>query len=311
LFYQISLSIIDKLYEKKIPIIYSLHDYHTICANAFLYYNGKECKNCHQRKYLNVILRKCYRNSFLPSIMAYFAKKIHQWRKTLEKVTLFTVPHKYMRNIFVDWGFDKKKFRVILNPFIYDDIIPYPYDEHSDYFVFYGRVSKNKGIYTVLEAFRGLRDKKLKIFGNGPDVDFVNRFIIENKLDNISLDTKLRWGEKLKEAIGKSIAVISSSEWPTPSEYVNYESMALGRPIIASDALGNLAMIKKGENGYIYKKGDVDDLVAKIELFLQGDIDSMGKKSRKLLEEKVRVDKFYQQLVAIYEEAMAKRKGGE
>lgn len=197
LFYQISLSIIDKLYEKRIPIVYSLHDYHTICANAFLYCNGKECKDCHQRKYLNVILRKCYRNSFLPSTMAYFAKEIHQWRKTLEKVTLFTVPHKYMRNIFDDWGFDKKEFRIILNPFIYDDIIPYLYDEHSDYFVFYGRVSKNKGIYTVLEAFRRLRDKKLKIFGNGPDIDFVNKFIIENKLDNISLDSKLRWGEKL------------------------------------------------------------------------------------------------------------------
>jgi len=307
LFYQISLSVIDKLYEKEIPIVYSLHDYHTICANSYLHRNGKECQSCRGGSYSNIISAKCYRNSFLPSVMAYLAKKLHRRRKTLEKITFFTVPHKYMRDILVDWGFEKAKIKIILNPFIYDDIAPYAYNPGSDYFVFYGRIAELKGIFTVLEAFKRLKNIQLKIFGSGPAVGLVHRFVLENRLDNVSLDTKLRWGRQLKDIIGKSIAVISASKWPAPSEYVNYESMALGKPIIASDALGNLDMIEDGGNGYIYRKDDFPDLMEKIKLLLESNIAAMGRKSRALLEQKVSVDKFYHTLIAIYEDAVKQR----
>ena len=147
----------------------------------------------------------------------------------------------------------------------------------------------------------------MKIFGSGPAVGLVHRFVLENRLDNVSLDTKLRWGRQLKDIIGKSIAAISASKWPAPSEYVNYESMALGKPIIASDALGNLDMIEDGGNGYIYRKDDFPDLMEKIKLLLESNIAAMGRKSRALLEQKVSVDKFYHTLIAIYEDAVKQR----
>ena len=303
LFYQLSLLVIDSLYEANIPIVYALHDYHTICASAYLFYKGRECRDCCPDRDYHVLKRRCYRNDFLPSVMAYFTKKLHQKRKTLEKITFFTVPHESMRDIFVSWGFDPKKFKIILNPFL-EDIKPYPYKGNKDYFVFYGRIARNKGIFTILEAFKKIPTEKLKIYGSGPDLDTVNDFIRSNKLNNVEVDAKLRWGQKLQRIIGESIAVISASQWPTPSEYANYESMALGKPILASNAVGNLGMIEDGKNGYVFQMGDSDDLLSKIKLILNNDLIAMGNRSRQFFDEKIAGERFYKELIAIYEEAI-------
>ena len=305
LFYQISLSVIDKLYEKGIPIVYSLHDYHTICGNSYLYYAGRECQECCKDKYLNIVLRRCYRNSFMPSLMAYITKLVHKQRKTLEKVTFFTVPHRYMRDIFVSWGFNKNKFKILLNPFIDNDIISFPQNNHRDYFIFYGRIIRSKGIFTILEAFQRMPDQKLKIFGRGPDLENVKRYINDNKMGNVFLNTELRWGPELQKIISESIAVISASEWPTPSEYLNYETIALGKPIIASDAIGNLDLVKDGENGYVFQQGNSDDLMKKVKFLLHQDIIAMGGKSREIYEDKININKFYWEMMFIYNEAIA------
>ena len=307
LFYQMSLSVIDELFDRNVPVVYSLHDYHTICSGAFLYYDGKICSACKGGHFIEGLKRKCYRGKVLPGLMAYAAKKVHQWRRILDKVDIFIVPHDLMKEEFVSWGFPREKFRTVWNPFFYDDISVYPYHKDSDYFVFYGRLARSKGIYTVLEAFRGFPDKWLWIFGSGPEEEGVREYIARHAMRNVRLNTHMRWGTELKEKIGQSLGVISASEWPTPSEYVNYETMALGMPLIVSDVAGNVAMIKDNENGFIFRHGDARDLAACLQRCLKADAGEMGRRARRFVEQELSPDIFSKRILSIYDEVLKKR----
>ncbi len=60
------------------------------------------------------------------------------------------------------------------------------------------------------------------------------------------------------------------------------EAMASGKPVIASSNCGSATdLIKDGENGYIFKSGDVQDLVLKMQLIFDNkkDIDKLGQSS--------------------------------
>jgi len=308
LFYQLSLSLIDELSDRNVPIVYSLHDYHTICSGAFLYYDGKICSACRGGKFFEGLKRKCYRGKILPSLMAYGSKIIHQWRRTLDKVDFFIVPNDQMKEEFAAWGFPREKFRKIHNPFFYDDVPFYSYTQDSDYFVFYGRLARSKGIFTVLEAFKEFRDKRLWIFGSGPDEEGVRNYIAEHSLKHVQLNTHLRWGNELQEKIGRSLGVISASEWPTPSEYVNYEAMALGMPLIASDVPGNVAMIRDGENGLLFRRGDAQELIACLRRCLSADAGEMGKRARQFVEQELSPEIFFKRILSIYNEVLNKKR---
>ena len=60
----------------------------------------------------------------------------------------------------------KKKIKPIYH-FIETDSYPFSLD-HEDYFVYLGRLSEEKGLFTLLKAMERLPEAKLKIIGDGP-----------------------------------------------------------------------------------------------------------------------------------------------
>jgi len=58
IFTQISTSILDITFIKKIPVLMSCNDYKHICPNYMLYYNGNICNDCETGNYFNAIKNK-------------------------------------------------------------------------------------------------------------------------------------------------------------------------------------------------------------------------------------------------------------
>ena len=54
------------------------------------------------------------------------------------------------------------------------------------YFLFFGRLSYEKGVKTLLEAFKGLPQCNLKIVGTGPKEDELKAFAQSNRMGNVS-----------------------------------------------------------------------------------------------------------------------------
>jgi len=308
IFYQLSLSVIDVLKENKIPMVMNLNDYFTLCANGYLFRNGKVCELCKSGKHRSILFNNCYRESFMPSLMAYFVKKLQHYRKIFDSVDMFIVPTEDMKKLMMEWGIKEEKLRIIHNPL---DAAQYkPSYEFADYIVFYGRFVRLKGIFTILKAMGIAKEIKLKMFGCGPDQKEMVEYISANKLDNIEIDSHLRWGEELIKIISKARFVITASEWFCPSDYVVYEAFSLGKPVVASEIGGNRYLVKDGFNGLLFTTGDADCLAQKIrKLYSQESlIAEMGKNARNFVESELNYDKFYEKIESLYREVIIKNK---
>jgi glycosyltransferase involved in cell wall biosynthesis len=81
------------------------------------------------------------------------------------------------------------------------------------------------------------------------------------------------------------------------------EAMAIGRPILTTDAPGCRETVLVGENGYLVPKINAEALAERIIWFIENpeQWEKMGKRSRELAEEKYDVHKINAQLIEIME----------
>lgn len=163
-------------------------------------------------------------------------------------------------------------------------------------FLLIARLLGDKGVREYFKAAKAVREKR-------PDIKFGLVGWIDNHPDAISkqeLDERIDAGDiffygrmdDVKPAISESsVYVLPSYREGTPRTVL--EAMAMGRPIITTDAPGCKETVKDGINGYIVKVKSSQALVKAMFSFIEQPelIESMGNNSRKIAEDKYDVDK--------------------
>lgn len=262
----LSLSVIKVLHDANIPIVMTLHDYKFICPNRILYTKNKNCSHCQGHKYYNCLANKCILNSYAKSFIGMAEAYLNNRAlKMQEKISLFIAPSRFIKNKFIEFGFAPKKIKVV-NNFI--DVDRFNLNVHSkkDYYLYFGRISQEKGIGTMIDAINKLDKKvKLKIIGAGPDYAKYKDKIKELELDKYIELPGPSYGKKLKDLIAGARAIIMPSLWQENFPYTNLESMASGKAVIASRIGGMTEMIEDGVSGYLFAAGDSQELAEKIE----------------------------------------------
>ena len=135
-----------------------------------------------------------------------------------------------------------------------------------------GRLSEEKGIVSLVTASRILNHKKishtLSIAGDLSDKRFKNYIDKIKKLcaqnQSIKLIGKINEAEKNNFFKEIDILILPSINSFEALGIVQLEAMMYGVPVIASNLPGVRVPILKTGNGYLFKSGDVIDLVAKI-----------------------------------------------
>ncbi len=265
--YQISPAVIRILKRHGIPIIMTLHDYNIICPNDKLFTRGSQCERCRTGGYYHCLLNKCSHNSagqsFLAMLEAYFNNR---FLKIYEQVDLFIAPSRAMKESCVKFGLPKDKIIDLCYPI---DINNEPAADlgRANYVLYFGRLSSEKGIGVLLEAMAKVNDKiNLKLAGAGPDYQKLED---KNKKLNLSGRVKFlgpKYGNELSVLIKGALAIIVPSVWPENMPYSMLESLAMGKIVIASRMGGLSEMIKDGDNGFLFKSGNSDELAKKINL---------------------------------------------
>jgi glycosyltransferase involved in cell wall biosynthesis len=149
-------------------------------------------------------------------------------------------------------------------------------------FLFAGKLEPKKGIETLLQAFKQLSKKQahLVIVGNGPDEDRLKK-----RYGNESKVTSLDFQNQLMMPVVYQLCdvFILPSKGPGESWGLSMnEAMAAGKAVIASDRCGGAVdLISNGENGFIFKAGNVNDLANCMNNFLgsEDQIKTMQEKS--------------------------------
>lgn len=278
----ISPSAIYACAKNNLPVVFSLHNPRLICPGASLCRNEGPCEECLNKNFPWPAIRyRCYHNSCLQTavvaLMLFFHRLLGTWEK---KVDLYLVATEFYRNKFTQAGIPVDK--IIVKPYFVEDRGVRP-DIKGDYALFIGRLSPEKGILTLLKAWKLLKDIPLKIRGDGALLEQVNKIIKENDLGS-AIEIIGRLG---KDGIYDLIKGARFLIFPSEGYYETFglvilEAFSCGVPVVASGVGVMEEIIQDGKNGLHFIPGNESDLSLKIRYLWENvsEAKRMGREAR-------------------------------
>ena len=279
----ISPSIFHTLHAESIPCVQNVQDYRWLCPNGVFYINDSICEKCKNGAFWNAIRYKCFRDSFLLSGLYATTIGTNRLSGVFKKIDAFVCTTEFNKQKLMEAGIEEK--RLFIKPNYLDITNIEPSVGTGNHIIFLGRLSQEKGLWTLIKAFEKIKDLQLKIVGTGPLEHPLRKYIKENSINNISIEG-FKEGDEKNNLIKNALFMVFPSEWYEHFPIVLLEAFAFGKPVIASD-IGNMPLIVENEkSGLHFKAGDIDDLIEKIRILSQNnsEITRMGEFARKKIE---------------------------
>ena len=289
-----------------VAVVQSLRNYRLLCPATTLYRNAKICEEClHKTFKYPGVMHGCYRNSVMTSAAVAAMTGIHSLKGTWrEAVDLYISLSESSRAKFVEAGMPSDKITVKGNV-VHPD--PGPGDGRAGYVLFVGRLTREKGVQTLLAAWNRLEtDWSLKIVGDGLLAPEVKSFCARQK--------NAEWlgprsASEVYELMGAAGLLIVPSEWCEPFGRVVIESFAKGTPVLASNMAAMAELVEHGQTGLLFRPGDSEDLAEKIKWAAEHreQLLAMRPLARRCYEKKYTVAQNCTALIAAYELARSQR----
>lgn len=301
--HQLSPSILMVLKKYKIPVVYTAHDLKMLCLNYVMMTQGVLCEQCKGGHYFNCLKNKCVKDSTLKSSINVVEGYLHKCLKSYDVIDKIITPSEFYRNKFID--FDVQEHRVVHIPNFLEreEPIVNHLEDREKYFLYFGRLSREKGIMTLIKAVEGT-SLLLFIVGNGPCKGEIEQYLQAKNMDNVKL-LGFRSGQELIDTVGNAKAVVLPSEWYENGPYSAIESLQLGRPIVGSE-LGGIPELVDG-NGFIFHHGNVEELRNILLSFPERETAEylyMCERSKKIYESHYTAKCHSEKLLPLYEELL-------
>jgi glycosyltransferase involved in cell wall biosynthesis len=260
IYHHLSPSILGAIHDRGVPLVMTLHDLKVACpAYSMLTHDGI-CERCRGGRLFHVLTNRCMKGSFSLSALVMFESYLHRFLHSYEtNVDRFVVPSMFYFDKLVEWGFEPSRFEYVPNFVDADAFDPEP--EAGKRILYFGRLSTEKGLRTLIEASAAAQ-VGIDIVGRGPIAEPLKQRAAE-------LDADVRFhgflsGEPLHDAIRAARAVVVPSEWYENAPLSVLEAFALGKPVIAAAIGGLPELVVEGESGWQFESGSVDSLAARL-----------------------------------------------
>ena len=285
-----------------VPVVQTLHNYRLMCSNALLMREGAVCEECLGRRVVwPGAVRRCYRHSYAASTVAAAMISTHRLLGTYTSaVNRYIALTQFARGRFIKGGLPADKISVKPN-FVEPD--PGAGDGGGGYALFVGRLSPEKGIDTLLEAWDRLpEDLPLHIAGTGPLAQQVQAAAARN--------TKVQWlgelpRERILDEMKRAEFLICPSTWYESFGLIIVEAFSTGLPVIASNIGAMSELIDHKRTGLLFRTGDAGDLIDRAQWALANPdwLASMRHHARREYVSRYMPDTNYRTLMDIYEKA--------
>jgi len=303
----ISPSIILELYKNHIPIIVRLSDFGYICPEAHMLKNNKICDLCTKGNFWHSVKYRCVQNSFLLSFINLLSIFLHKQLRIWDKIDAFICPSSFILEKMVQSGFEKQKLFHI--PTFIDSKKILPKFEPGNYMLYFGRISHEKGINILLDAFEKLKRKNSKasvplyIVGKlyGREAERLKTRVYSNSNKNIEILGAFKKSQ-LYQIIRNAAFIIVPSICYENMPNVVLESFSLGKPVIGSRIGSIPELVKHEETGLLFEPANSDDLAEKMQWIIEHPKEciKMGKNARKLVENKYNPELHYKKIIDVY-----------
>lgn len=284
-----------------VPVVQTLHNFRLFCLSALFMRDGRVCEDCMGHVPWRGIVHKCYRDSTSQSTALAGLLVLHRAMGTWQnKVTRYIALNEFCRGKFIEGGLPPE--RVVLKPNFVDFPVPECRDRAG--FLFVGRLSTEKGIDVLVKATASLPNAVVRVAGTGPEGHLLAGVPGLSHLGALP-------NEDIRHEMAGASALILPSIWYENFPRTLVEAFGCGLPVIAS-RIGALAeLVEDGVTGLLFEPGDPVDLAAKMRWAAEhpDDLKRMGLAARKHYEENFTADRNYEQLMAIYADAIAAVKG--
>jgi glycosyltransferase involved in cell wall biosynthesis len=291
-----------------VRVVQTLHNFRLCCVNALLFRDGEVCEDCLGKAIpWHGIVHKCYQGSRAASAAVATMVAVHRalgtWR---DAVDMYIALSESSRRKLIEGGLPANKIAIKSN-FAYPD--PGRGGGKGNYAVYVGRLSEEKGIPTLLEAWRHLNGVlPLKLVGDGPMAALVQSAAAQNSaiqwLRGVPHDT-------VYELVGEAAFLVLPSQCYETFARVVIEAFAKGTPVIVSQLGAMAELVDNGRTGLHFQPGNPEDLVGKVRSVLANPakLERMRQAARRTFDDNFTADANHRVLMAIYERALSARSG--
>ena len=304
IYHHLSPSILWELKANHIPVVYHLNDFKLLCPSYNLVSRGEACEACKGGAFWHALGAKCYPGIGARATLtteAYF----HKWLGTYRKcVDLFLAPSQFVRDKFVEHGWDAAKFEVLPHFQEIHEIAPSADDGPVLYF---GRLSAEKGVDDLLRAMQQVPQVRLVIAGDGPQRGQLQELAASLNLGNVEFVGQVGRAERDSLIARSRFTILPSHAYETLGKTI-LESYAEGRAVVASDMGSRRELVREGTTGLLYRTGDADQLASVIRLLgsRRQLATTMGRAGWEMVREKYTPNGHYRKLLALYEDVISK-----
>lgn len=289
--------------QLNVGIVQTLHNYRLLCPAATLLRDGQVCEKCIGLKIkLPAVRHACYRDSRSATAATAAMLAVHDHRGTwTSMVDRYIALTEFSRRKFIEGGLPAERIRVKPNLV---DPDPGMGSHDGNYALFVGRLSSEKGVDTLLNAWQRLQEPvALKIAGDGPMADQVRQAAAQ--------DARIEWlgqvsSEQVADLTGRARLLVMPSVCYETFGRTIAEAFASGTPVIASRMGAMRELVDHGHNGVLFTPGDGRALCNRVkQLWQQTNLRrQMERYARAAYEERYTADSNYRQLMNIYKEAL-------
>lgn len=278
IYHHISPSIIGALKARAVPVVMSLHDLKIACPAYRMLSPQGICERCRDRGPFQVVRNRCLKGSRALSGWAYLESRVHRLLDSYGRVDRFIVPSRFYVEKFAQWGVERQ--RLVHVPNFVDGAALRPVFAPGRAFFYFGRLSREKGVHTLVEA-AARTGQLLWIAGEGPEESAL-------RAQAARCGARVEFFGRVAPArlhamLAQTRAAVLPSEWYENAPLSVLEAYALGTPVIGARIGGIPELIREGETGLTFESGSVEELAAVLERVARmpdAELETMGRKAR-------------------------------
>ena len=298
-------SIFHTFKHHRIPVVMQIGDYNLLCPSYSLLRNGRPCTLCVLGQYYNGLKYRCVKNHLAASAVRVAAMYLHRLLRLYELVDAIVVPCQFMKDKLIEGGFSEDRMHVLQYPVERRQrnrrkpgdregvgrresemnrqdkihILQYPVERtiepdidwyKKNYMVYFGRISYEKGLDTLIGAFQKLNPPTdLYIIGRSYDGEEERlKALIQPHAQNRIHFLGFQTGQTLTQWIAEALFSIVPSRWYDNAPLSIYESFLNATPVLASRIGGIPEQVQEGVSGQLFEPDSIDDMAQIMEKML-------------------------------------------